>query len=169
VAEGTHERPTGIGFRQYSWKVACRAFKDIKWMRDMAIGACVSVASVVLRASLGIMSRSDRKLHGRQWIASIVLPIIAWMAIRIAYRLLTAPWRVHQDQESVHDVEMQVMRVELQVKSMLCFEVGDLFAERRLGFSPTVLLEQMQPQYNASHEEWSNYEDQQGVPPITSG
>ncbi len=119
MAEGTHERPIGIGFRQYSWKVACRAFKDIKWMRDMAIGACLSVASVVLRASWGIMSRSDWKLHERQWIANIVLPIVAWMAVRIAYSLLTAPWRVHQDQESVHDVEKQAMRVELCEKNIL--------------------------------------------------
>ena len=49
----------------------------------------LSVASVVLRASWGIMSRSDWKLHERQWIANIVLPIVAWMAVRIAYSLLS--------------------------------------------------------------------------------
>ena len=45
------------------------------------------------------------------------------MAVRIAYSLLTAPWRAHQDQESVHDVEMQAMRVELSEKNVLVEEL----------------------------------------------
>lgn len=113
MPEEKDKRPIGIGFWQYFRKVSSRAFKDSKWVRDMAIGACLSVATIALRAQWGMISSNDWRMHERQWIASIVLPIIAFMAIRVAYRILTAPWRVHQDQEIVHAEEMEELRIEL--------------------------------------------------------
>ena len=66
MAEGTHERPIRIGFRQYSWKVACRAFKDIKWMRDIAISGSVCTlnrhrTAVAERSSIALSPPNARR------------------------------------------------------------------------------------------------------------
>jgi hypothetical protein len=77
-----------------------RAFDDFGLGRDMALGAALAVATTGLQVFWKLISEQDWNLNKWRWIASVVLPFVVVIALHIAYRLLTAPWRVHQQQES---------------------------------------------------------------------
>lgn len=101
-------------FWQYVKLALSRAFRDFKWARDTAIGGAFSLASLVLQASWRLISHEDWSQHKWRWVESVVLPIIAALAINIAWRLVTAPWRVYQDQEQDHEKQRQSLITEMQ-------------------------------------------------------
>jgi hypothetical protein len=73
----------------------------------MALGGAISVANLALQVWWTLISPQDWSKHRGHWIASAVLPIVAVLAIHIAWRLGSAPWRVHQDQEAAYALAVE--------------------------------------------------------------
>jgi hypothetical protein len=96
-----------IGCWRYFKLLLEETFADIKWARDMLIGGCVSIASLALQVWWALIARDDWHLHKWQWVASAILPTLAVIALNIAFRLIVAPWKVHQDQERKHSESMK--------------------------------------------------------------
>ena len=92
-----------------------RAFLDFKWARDMTIGACLGVASIFLQVRWILIPLQDWSAHKWQWIGSVVIPVLIVLAVHIGWRLATAPWRVHQDQEAAQLTNIDLLRKENEV------------------------------------------------------
>ena len=76
-----------------------RAFKDFDLARDMAYGAILAAITLTLQVWWRLIPLKDWQEHWWQWIASFVLPFLIVLSVHVAWRLISAPWRVHQDQE----------------------------------------------------------------------
>ena len=106
--------PVSTSLWKYTCVVLARAFGEFTWGRDTAIGCGLSVATIALQVHWGLISVTDWKQHTEQWIGSVVLPFVAVLVIHIAWRLVTAPWRLHQDQEQKHADEVFLLSRKLE-------------------------------------------------------
>src|SRR5580698_6481524 len=93
-------------FWKHAGMVMRRAFLGFGWARDMALGACFGVASIFLQVRWELISLQDWSTHKWQWVGSVVIPVLAVLVIHIMWRLVTAPWRVHQDQEEEYHTQI---------------------------------------------------------------
>jgi hypothetical protein len=87
------------GFWAHCRIVAGQAFRDFAWARDMALATILAAATLVIQVIGRLISVQDWQQHKTLWVVSIVGPYIVVLAVHISWRLLTAPWRVHQEQE----------------------------------------------------------------------
>ena len=110
-------------FRDHTKLLIRIAFRDLKWGRDMALGGLISVAGIALQAWWNLISRDDWKLHKWQWMGTAILPVIVILAIHIAWRVLSSPWRLYQGQEAEHEKEIKAAN---ETIAKLCTEIRKL-------------------------------------------
>jgi hypothetical protein len=84
-----------------------RASKDFGLGRDMLIGLALSLCTLILQVFWRLIPLRDWREHRWQWIASFALPFLAILISHIIWRLVSAPWRIHQDQEAVFSTAIQ--------------------------------------------------------------
>lgn len=65
----------------------------------MILGAFIAAITVGLQAWFGLIKAADWHQHKWLWILTVIVPFVVVLAIDAAYRIITAPWRVYQDQE----------------------------------------------------------------------
>src|ERR1700686_2899038 len=102
-----------LSFWAHSKSMLQRSIKDFHLGHDMAIGAGLAVATILLQVWWKLIPFQDWESHKWLLIASAVLPFIIVLLLHIAYRLITAPWRVYQDQEREHSSQISKLAAEL--------------------------------------------------------
>jgi hypothetical protein len=93
-------------FLQYTGMALRRAFREFEIGRDMGIGASIAVLNLGLQVWWRLIPLKDWEEHKWQWVISAVGPFIVVLGGHSLWRLISAPWRVHQDQE----IEMETLR-----------------------------------------------------------
>jgi len=106
-----------------------RAFKDFKVVRDMAIGAIIAVITLALQVWWELIPLVDWQKHRSQWIASFVIPFFVILGGHVLWRLFSAPWRVHQDQESAFRAAIQEKEYKIQKQAIENEEVNKRLQE----------------------------------------
>jgi hypothetical protein len=96
-----------------------RAFKDFSFGWSMLIGACIAAVSLGIQVRSRLIPSAD----WQKWFTSLVVPFVAPLVVYAIWRLLSAPWRVHQDQEATFDVAKQEMEGKIRQKTI---ENGEL-------------------------------------------
>jgi hypothetical protein len=105
----------------------CRAFRDFVIGRDMAWGAYAAIGTVSLQVLWKLISEEDWRLHKWRWVASVTLPFLFIVIGHTAWRLLTAPWRLHQDHEKEYQEKETKLLNEVQTERTIRLD-----AEQRL-------------------------------------
>jgi hypothetical protein len=67
----------------------------------MLIGSILALLTLGFQVIWKLIPLKDWQEHRWQWIASFVLPFAIVLVAHVVWRLITAPWRLHQDQETV--------------------------------------------------------------------
>lgn len=96
-------------FFEYVGMALRRAFREFEIGRDMGIGASIAVLTLGLQVWWRLIPLKDWEEHKWQWVISVAGPFVIVLGGHALWRLISAPWRIHQDQER----EMETLR-ELQ-------------------------------------------------------
>src|SRR5271154_1390159 len=96
-----------------------RAFRDFDIGRDMLYGACIAALTLTLQVWWRLIPLKDWEEHKWQWVISFISPFILVIGGHSIWRIVSAPWRVHQDQEKqISDLEAFRKSVEDSVVSL---------------------------------------------------
>ena len=68
----------------------------------MLLGLALAVSSVFLQAHWGLITVQDWQDHWGRWILSIVVPYCLIVVPHLMWRLIQAPWKVHQELDAGH-------------------------------------------------------------------
>jgi hypothetical protein len=93
-------------FFQHSSMLLRRAFREFGIGRDMGLGAFIAALGLGLQVWWELIPVKDWQEHKWHWVISVVAPFVLVLGGHALWRLITAPWRVHQDQEG----EMETLR-----------------------------------------------------------
>ncbi len=78
----------------------------------MAYGAILAAITLTLQVWWRLIPLKDWQEHRWQWIASFVLPFLIVLSVHVVWRLVSAPWRVYQDQEKTFMVEKTALETQ---------------------------------------------------------
>ncbi len=106
----------------------------------MAIGAAISVATIVLQAGLRLISTSDWHDHKGRWILSGVLPFGSYLLVHLLVRAIKAPYLVYTQREKQHEQELanlrrykeQIQDKEVKLAFVRCNRVPDVIHIQRM-------------------------------------
>jgi|SRR5580692_671996 hypothetical protein len=102
-----------INFGAYLRSVRSKVFDGFGLIRDMILGALLAAATVVFQAYLKLISVDDWSRNKWQWLLSVVVPFAVVILFHISYRIVTAPWHVHQDLSARNSELEQAVNTEL--------------------------------------------------------
>jgi hypothetical protein len=109
------------------------AFHEFKWGRDLSISTALALAGALILMATGIVSRPEER---QILILSILAPFVIVFGLHIAYKLGTAPWRIHQEHErrinELLDYKKKVeeQEVKLEISPLNTFTVLHRFPDR---------------------------------------
>ena len=132
-------------FRQHGVLLMRTAFRQFGWARDMAIGGAISVAGLTLQVWWKLIPATDWSQHKWQWIGTVTIPVAVVLGGHIAWRAITAPWRVYQSQEREHELEAQKATDEAAVLAGEISRLKDRLAPK-LHILPSVSTQPWQDQ-----------------------
>jgi len=118
----TGERTTNA--RSYAARVLGEAFREFKWGRDLTISTAIAVLTALVQFDAGMPATESEK---RIVIVSLIAPYIIVFGAHVGWKVLCAPYRIHQRQElrlatsetKIKDIEEQGPEV------MLSFDWND--------------------------------------------
>ncbi len=87
-----------------------RVIKNFKLVRDLSVGAVLSLATLLLQYHYGLITFQDWQAHRQQWILSILVPPLALSLLDCLWRLLKAPSEVYRLRVESDGQEIQLLR-----------------------------------------------------------
>jgi hypothetical protein len=97
------------GFWQHQVLVWRRVFEKFHWGRDLLIATAIAAITAFLQVTGGLVEVTQTK---RFWM-SVIAPYAVVLAVHILYRIVTAPWKLHQEQERRCEATKAVLSVEV--------------------------------------------------------
>ncbi len=88
-------------FWKYAGSVLRRAVTPFRWGRDLLIATGIALAQLLLLARWSLVA--DWRSHQLQWLLSCTIPYAVVLLGHLAYRVVEAPWRLHQEAEAEHN------------------------------------------------------------------
>lgn len=122
-------------FFQHAGMTLRRAFRDFDIGRDMLYGACIAALTLALQVWWRLIPLKDWEEHKWQWVISFISPFVLVIGGHSIWRIVSAPWRLYQDQDELHDKEL----------SKLNDELGELRRFKRTVEAEEVYLEPSSP------------------------
>jgi len=97
-------------FWKYLRLVCAHVFTQFHFWRDMLIGCGAAIITFLVQLRWGLIPLQDWQGHRFKWIASYAIPFLLFLAGDVAWRLFSAPWRLHQNYEQVYQNKYSEMR-----------------------------------------------------------